>query len=102
MTLSGAGVTPGALGANPTSLDFGTVQVGNNQALSETVTNTGGSSVTISQIAASGTGFALSGLSTPVTLGAGQSANFTVTFTPSQRAAPVETRASHPMEPIRL
>ena len=82
MTLSGAGVTPGALGANPTSLDFGTVQVGNNQALSETVTNTGGSSVTISQIAASGTGFALSGLSTPVTLGAGQSANFTVTFTP--------------------
>ncbi|MGB0012752.1 MAG: choice-of-anchor D domain-containing protein [Candidatus Sulfotelmatobacter sp.] len=82
MTLSGAGVTPGALGANPTSLDFGTVRVGNNQALSETVTNTGGSSVTISQIAASGTGFALSGLSTPVTLGAGQSANFTVTFTP--------------------
>ncbi len=40
MTLSGAGVTPGALGANPTSLEFGTVQVGNNQVLSETVTNT--------------------------------------------------------------
>ncbi|MGA9510086.1 MAG: choice-of-anchor D domain-containing protein [Candidatus Sulfotelmatobacter sp.] len=83
MTLSGAGVAPGALGANPTSLDFGTVQVGNNQALSETVTNTGGSSVTISQVAASGTGFKLSGLSTPVTLGAGQSTNFTVTFTPT-------------------
>ena len=83
MTLSGAGVTPGALGANPTSLDFGTVQVGNDQALSETVTNTGGSSVTISQVAASGTGFKLSGISTPVTLGAGQSANFTVTFTPA-------------------
>jgi hypothetical protein len=83
MTLSGAGVAPGVLGANPTSLDFGTVQVGNNQALSETVTNTGGSSVTISQVAATGTGFKLSGLSTPVTLGAGQSANFTVTFTPA-------------------
>ena len=75
MTLSGAGVTPGALGANPTSLEFGTVQVGNNQLLSETVTNTGGSSVTISQVAVSGAGFALSGISTPVTLGAGQSAN---------------------------
>ena len=83
MTLSGAGVTPGALGANPTSLDFGTVQVGNNQVLSETVTNTGGSSVTISQVAASGAGFKLSGLSTPVTLAAGQSANFNVTFTPT-------------------
>ena len=83
MTLSGAGVTPGALGANPTSLEFGTVQVGNNQVLSETVTNTGGSSVTISQVVVSGAGFALSGLSTPVTLGAGQSANFNVTFTPT-------------------
>jgi hypothetical protein len=83
MTLSGAGVAPGALGASPTSLGFGTVQVGNNQVLSETITNTGGSSVTISQVAASGTGFALSGLATPVTLGAGQSANFTVTFTPT-------------------
>jgi Protein of unknown function (DUF1573)/Abnormal spindle-like microcephaly-assoc'd, ASPM-SPD-2-Hydin len=83
MTLSGAGVAPGAMGASPTSLEFGTVQVGNNQVLSETITNTGGSSVTISQVAASGTGFALSGLSTPVTLGAGQSANFTVTFTPT-------------------
>jgi hypothetical protein len=82
MTLSGTGVAPGAMGANPTSLDFGSVQVGNAQPLSETVTNTGGSSVIISQIAASGIGFALSGLSTPVTLGAGQSANFTVTFTP--------------------
>jgi hypothetical protein len=83
MALSGAGVAPGALGASPTSLEFGTVQVGNNQVLSETITNTGGSSVTISQVAASGAGFALSGLSTPVTLGAGQSASFTVTFTPT-------------------
>ncbi|HZW80302.1 MAG TPA: choice-of-anchor D domain-containing protein, partial [Candidatus Deferrimicrobiaceae bacterium] len=83
MTLSGAGIAAGVLGASPTSLEFGSVQVGNNQALSGTVTNTGGSSVTISQVAASGTGFALSGLSTPVTLGAGQSANFTVTFTPT-------------------
>ena len=83
MTLSGTGVAAGALGANPASLDFGSVQVGNAQSLSEAVTNSGGSNVTISQIAVSGTGFALSGLSTPVTLGAGQSANFTVTFTPT-------------------
>jgi hypothetical protein len=83
MAVSGTGVGPGALGANPTSLDFGTVQVGSNQRLSETVTNTGGSTLMISKVGISGTAFALSGISTPVTLAAGQSATFTVTFAPS-------------------
>ncbi|MGO9085749.1 MAG: choice-of-anchor D domain-containing protein, partial [Terriglobales bacterium] len=78
--LSGTGLAPGALGANPASLSFGSVTVGNKQSISETVTNTGGTSVTISQVAASGTGFSLSGITTPVTLTAGQSAGFTVTF----------------------
>ena len=81
--LSGTGVAPGALGSNPTSLSFGNVTVGSNQSLSETITNTGGSSVTISQVGISGTGFSLSGITTPATLTAGQSATFTVTFTPA-------------------
>src|ERR1035437_5895277 len=81
--LSGTGVAPGALGSNPTSLSFGSVTVGNKQSLSETVTNTGGSGVTISQVGISGTGYSLSGITTPVTLTAGQSASFTVTFTPA-------------------
>src|SRR3984957_18824480 len=72
----------GALGANPTSLNFGTVQTGTNQVQSETVTNTGGSSVTISKVDISGTGFSLSGISTPATLTAGQSATFSVKFAP--------------------
>jgi hypothetical protein len=84
--LSGTGVAPGALGVNPTSLSFGSVTVGNNQSLSETVTNTGGASVTISQVASSGTGFGVSGITTPVILTAGQSATFTVTFTPASAA----------------
>ena len=83
LPVSGTGVAAGALGSNPTSLNFGTVQTGSNQALSETVTNTGGSTVTISQVGISGTGFTLSGISTPATLTAGQSANFTVTFAPA-------------------
>ena len=78
--LSGTGVAPGALGSNPTSLSFGSVTVGSKQSLSETVTNTGGSSVTISQVGISGTGFSLSGITAPVTLTAGQSATFTVTL----------------------
>ena len=52
LPLSGTGLTPGQLTASPTSLDFGSVQVGNVQAMAETLTNSGGSSLTIS--AASG------------------------------------------------
>jgi hypothetical protein len=105
--LSGAGVTAGGLGSNPTSLAFGSVQVGSNKSLSETVTNTGGSSVTISAVAASGTGFSLSGITTPVTLTAGQAATFSVKFTPASAAAAsgnvtVTSNASNPTLTIPL
>src|SRR6059058_4999519 len=85
--LSGSGVTPGTLGASPSSLSFGTVLVGNNSSLQETLTNTGGSSVTISQANVSGSGFSVSGLSLPATLAAGQSTNFNVTFAPQSSGA---------------
>ncbi len=85
--LSGTGVAPGVLGSNPTSLSFGNVTVGSNQSLSETVTNTGGTSVTISQVGVSGSGFTLSGITAPLTLSAGQSATFSVTFTPTTAAS---------------
>jgi hypothetical protein len=84
--LSGTGVAAGALGSNPSSLAFGSVTVGSKQALSETVTNTDGSNVTISQVGISGTGFTVSGITAPVTLTAGQSASFSVTFTPQSAA----------------
>jgi hypothetical protein len=82
IALSGLGVTAGLLAANPTSLNFGNVQIGNNQTLSETLTNSGGSDVTITQATVTGTGFSLSGLTLPVTLAAGQSKAFSVAFAP--------------------
>jgi len=81
--LSGTGISPGALGSNPASLSFGNVQTGNTQNLSATVTNTGGSSVTISQVGVNGTGFNLNSSPAAVTLAAGQSATFGVTFAPT-------------------
>jgi len=81
--LSGNGVTQGMLTANPTSLAFGSVQVGSSASLAETLTNTGGSSLTISAAAISGPGFSLSGLALPLTLTAGQSTLFTVLFSPA-------------------
>ncbi len=81
--LSGTGVTQGTLTANPTSLAFGSVQIGSSTSLAETLTNTGGTSLTISAATASGTGFSLSGLALPLTLTAGQGTSFTVLFSPT-------------------
>ncbi len=80
--LSTASTTPGQLVANPSSLSFGSVQVGNTNTLFEAVSNTGGSSVTLSQATVAGTGFSISGLSLPLTLAAGQSVTFGATFVP--------------------
>ncbi|MGA2356089.1 MAG: choice-of-anchor D domain-containing protein, partial [Terriglobales bacterium] len=85
--LAGAGVPPGTLTPSPSSLAFGSIQVGTKTSLSETLTNTGASSVTISQATASGTGFSISGLTLPVTLPANQTASFTATFSPSSVGA---------------
>ena len=85
VSLSGTGtaVPVGTLGSNPTSLGFGNVTVGSNQSLSTTITNTGSASVTISQASISGTGFTLSGITTPLTLTAGQSTSLAVKFAPT-------------------
>ncbi len=81
--LSGGGQTAGALTPSPASLNFGSVEVGSDQVLTETLTNSGGSSVTVTQVNPTGTGYSVSGLSLPLTLTAGQSQGFSVTFTPS-------------------
>jgi hypothetical protein len=80
--LAGTGVTAGTLAANPTSIAFGSVQVGGSQSHSQTLTNTGGSLLHISTATVTGAGFATSGLNVPTTLIAGQSLTFNVTFTP--------------------
>ena len=70
------------LAASPSSLDFGNIQVGGGGTQSQTLTNSGSSTVTIFQAAITGEGFGLSGLSLPVSLGEGESVTFSVTFTP--------------------
>ena len=81
--LSGNGTADGAVAATPSTLSFGSVQVGNNQSLTQTLTNSGGSSLKITAASASGTGFSMSGLALPVTLNAGQSVSFSVKFAPT-------------------
>ena len=73
---------PGDLTATPATVNFTGAQVGKATTQTETLQNTSGLSTTISQASVTGAGFAISGLSTPITLGPGQSTSFSVTFTP--------------------
>ncbi len=74
---------PGSVSATPSSVSFGSVQVGNNQLLSETLKNPGGTSVTISGATVTGSAFTVSGLTLPMTLTAGQSFTFGITYAPT-------------------
>jgi len=80
--LSGTAVTAGTLAVAPSSLSFGSVASGSTQTLQATLSNTGGSSVTVSQATLSGSSFTLSGMSLPMTLAAGSSTSFSVVFAP--------------------
>jgi len=81
---SGTGVsTILQLSASPTSLSFGSLTTGTSATQSVTISNKGNSSVSISQISATGTGFKTSGITLPVSLAAGQSTSFSVTFAPA-------------------
>ena len=71
-----------ALSASPTSLSFGSIATGATSTLGVTLTNSGNSSVTISGVSASGTGFSASNLSSGTVLAPGQSAAMNVTFAP--------------------
>ena len=82
IALTGTGIQ-GQLGATPSSVNFGSVAVGSTGSQTITLTNSGTASVTISAATASGTGLGISGLSTPLTLGAGLSTTFSAQFAPT-------------------
>jgi hypothetical protein len=102
--LSGAGsaqvlqLTPSA-----TSLSFGSQTLNASTTQSVTLTNTGNSAVSISQVNVAGTGFTLNGSAPLVTLSVGQAASFSVSFTPTVAgnatgsASVVSTAANSPL-----
>jgi hypothetical protein len=83
LSLAGNGVvsTGGQLTLSPASLDFGDVTVGSSDTQTVTLTNSGDASLTISQADLTGADFSISSLL--VTLAAGQTTTFTVTFAPT-------------------
>ena len=73
----------GQLTASTTNLNYGNVTVGSSNILPVTLTNTGGSSISISNVTLSGAGLSIGGVSSGLILAAGSSATLNVTFAPS-------------------
>jgi hypothetical protein len=73
----------GQLMASATKLSYGNVTVGSSNILPVTLTNTGGSSVSISNVTLSGAGLSIGGVSSGLILAAGSSSTLNVTFAPS-------------------
>jgi hypothetical protein len=70
---------------NTNSLDFGSVNVGSSKALSITLSNSsapGGASITISQMAVTGSAFSTVLPTLPLAIAPGQSSTLTITFAP--------------------
>jgi hypothetical protein len=80
--LSGTGISPGKLAAIPANASFGSVVEGTTNSQTIQLKNAGGQSLTISSETTAGTGFKLSGLTVPLTLGPGQTKNVTAEFVP--------------------
>ncbi len=81
--LTGTGTTKGVLTIAPTALNLGSVDVGSTTSQTSTMSATNGS-VTVFSAVTNNTQFGVSGLSFPLTIGAGQSVTFSVNFSPSQ------------------
>jgi Abnormal spindle-like microcephaly-assoc'd, ASPM-SPD-2-Hydin len=87
VALSGsASSTSGTLGVTPGSISFGNVTIGTTQTQSGSVT-ANGAGLTLSSVGSSSSAFTIGGLTLPVTLAAGQSVPFTVTFSPTAAGA---------------
>ncbi|HSS98264.1 MAG TPA: choice-of-anchor D domain-containing protein, partial [Terriglobales bacterium] len=87
--LDGNGTTTtsnGQLSVSPTQLSFGSVNVGSSKNLTETIQATN-ADVKISSAAWNGSGYSVSGITFPITIKAGTSKSFTVTFAPQSSGA---------------
>jgi len=85
ISLTGTGVTTStpAISLTPSAISFGTLTVKTSASQTVKLSNTGTAALSISQATLAGNGFGVTGLSAPVTVAAGTSINFTVSFQPA-------------------
>jgi hypothetical protein len=84
LNLTATGVNPLAqISPSSSSVDFGSVSMGTQGTESLTITNAGGADLTISMLTLTGAEFAVGGITTPKTVGTGQTVTLTLTFLPT-------------------
>jgi uncharacterized protein YfaP (DUF2135 family) len=81
--LRGTGASAGRLNDAPAAMNFGNVPVGKSATGTGTLTATGGI-VKVNSVTSSSSEFVVKGISVPLTIAAGQSVHYTVTFSPQQ------------------
>ena len=84
VALSGTGTSntgSSQLSVSPAAINFGNVAMGSTQNKTGTL-NASGASVTVSSAAWNGPGYSISGITFPVSVAAGNSVSYTVSFTP--------------------
>jgi hypothetical protein len=82
LALSGTGTSTTQLQINPTTEPFGNVTVASSKSQVVTLNNATSSSISITKVTVGGTGYSLSGITTPLTLTASKTTTFTITFSP--------------------
>ena len=88
-------------------MNLGSVPVGSSQTQALTLSNTGGSSLTISAATVTGSGFTVSGLTLPYSLAVGSTANLSVVFSPTVTGTDnvtlsISSNASDPLVNVSL
>jgi hypothetical protein len=68
----------------PASIDFGSVPVGGTASQSVTISNSGGSNLTVTQASTTAAGITISGISLPLLVRPGSQSNFNLVFSPKK------------------
>jgi len=81
--------TPGAatISVAPSSISFGSVALGDTASQSVTISNGGGSNLTVTQASTTAAGVTITGISFPLTIAAGKQSAFNVVFSPKVAGA---------------
>jgi len=81
--------TPGAaaISVAPSSVSFGRVALGSTASQSVTISNGGGSNLTVTQASTTAAGVNITGISLPIVIGAGKQSTFDVVFSPKSAGA---------------
>jgi hypothetical protein len=74
--------TAATMSVAPEAIKFGSVAVGESASQSVTVSNDGGSNLTVTQASSTAAGVTVSGIALPLTIEAGKKATFNVVFSP--------------------